>query len=213
MTLPLSRADAESAIGGCHLTAAQRHALDTDGYLVIEAVLADSDLAAAKEHAEQLLSRAAVASDGSRRATTAPTNPMLSACWMHPSALEAALSVTAASLFVDGIMIRDPLPGAGEQGLHPDYGEVPIPGMHATLLLDDFTDTNGATRVLPGSHRSLQHPPSAFALERTPDDVVIEAKAGSLLLRHLYLWHAGSRNDTTNPRRVAWALLKEVGHT
>src|SRR5271169_197402 len=50
-------------------------------------------------------------------------------------------------------------PGETEQPLHPDDAIYPLPRPHAEVVvnvmwpLQDFTAANGATRIVPGSHR------------------------------------------------------------
>ena len=71
--------------------------------------------------------------------------------------------------------------------------------LHTVCVLDAFTEDNGATRVVPGSHRWQ---------EVTPDDelerraVTVVAEAGSVVGYDAALWHASSANRTTAPRHA-----------
>jgi Phytanoyl-CoA dioxygenase (PhyH) len=65
------------------------------------------------------------------------------------------------------------------------------------VALDDFTLENGATYILPGSHR-LQGPPSSEEFYR--DAIRLTMKAGSVWYAHAKLWHAGATNNTQNWR-------------
>jgi len=62
--------------------------------------------------------------------------------------------------------------------------------------LDDFTPTNGATRLVPGSHR--------WEVGRRPDAdaemTVAEMPAGSTMFYVGNLWHGGGANQTERPR-------------
>ena len=71
-------------------------------------------------------------------------------------------------------------------------------------LLDDFTSESGATRVVPGTHHLLTQPPKSFAdpASRHPDQRIIVAKAGSVLVFNGHLWHSGTANKSSRPRRV-----------
>src|SRR5436305_1559351 len=61
--------------------------------------------------------------------------------------------------------------------------------------LDDFTEANGATRVVPGSHRWSDRQPV------DPDETVtITMPAGSVLFIVGTLWHGGGANRTDRPR-------------
>lgn len=71
--------------------------------------------------------------------------------------------------------------------------------LNALVMLDDFTEENGATYLLSGSQRTAER----------PDDTVFHAHAaratgmrGSILLFDSRLWHAAGRNATPLPRRA-----------
>jgi hypothetical protein len=112
---------------------------------------------------------------------------------------------------------RDPLPGYGRQGLHTDWPPRSEPGppvaATALVLLDDFRPDdpqepgNGATRLVPGTHRlpgmvprSLARPGAAH-----PDELQVEARAGDALVFSAHLWHAAGLNRSRGKRRVLQA--------
>src|SRR5262249_14633242 len=109
-------------------------------------------------------------------------------------------------------------PGEKAQILHTDDAVYPLTKPHPPVVLntmwplDDFTEANGATRFIPGSHR---WPPG-----RTPtdDDEVRQAtlSAGTVLFYLGSLWHGGGANQTGAPRlgvileyAVAWLRAQE----
>ena len=83
------------------------------------------------------------------------------------------------------------------QALHRDDGVYPVPDPHDELVanimwaLDDFTEANGATRVVPGSHRGAGARP-----DRTTPTVAVERSAGSVMIYLGSLWHGGGANCT-----------------
>jgi ectoine hydroxylase-related dioxygenase (phytanoyl-CoA dioxygenase family) len=90
-------------------------------------------------------------------------------------------------------------PGQPAQVLHYDQGIYPVPRDRDVMLtaiwaLDDFTASNGATQVVPGSHQ---------AATRKPDPgqaVPVEMPAGSLLLFSGRLYHGAGANISTRSR-------------
>lgn len=79
--------------------------------------------------------------------------------------------------------------------LHTDQGFVPPDTPYPVLVnaiwpLVDFTEANGATRVVPGSHRD----------RRCGDSVAVEAPAGSVIVLDGRTVHGTGRNTTETPR-------------
>jgi Phytanoyl-CoA dioxygenase (PhyH) len=66
-------------------------------------------------------------------------------------------------------------------------------GVGSLILLSDFTEENGATWILPGSHRSPDEPDPDYFFSNA---VRIIAKKGSVFYFNLRLWHAGGINQT-----------------
>ncbi|HZJ28294.1 MAG TPA: phytanoyl-CoA dioxygenase family protein [Acidimicrobiia bacterium] len=98
------------------------------------------------------------------------------------------------------------LPGERAQPIHADDQLIPLDKPHAPTVcnsmwaLTDFTEANGATRLVPGSHRS----PSPD-LGGTYDTIPAEMPRGSVLIWHSSLWHGGGANKTDD-RRIGIAM-------
>ncbi|MEX0783981.1 MAG: phytanoyl-CoA dioxygenase family protein [Dehalococcoidia bacterium] len=92
-------------------------------------------------------------------------------------------------------------PGETAQNLHRDDGVYPIARPHRELVvntmwaIDDFTEANGATHVVPGSHKWVERVPAA-------DEPVSRAvmPAGSLMFFVGSVFHGGGANTTDRPR-------------
>jgi ectoine hydroxylase-related dioxygenase (phytanoyl-CoA dioxygenase family) len=105
-------------------------------------------------------------------------------------------------------------PGEKAQVLHRDDGIYPVPQPHGELVLntmwplDDFTEENGATRIVPGSHRWAERPdPHATDLPI----VCAEMGAGSVLFYTGSVTHGGGANRT-DERRVGIAMNYCAGY-
>jgi ectoine hydroxylase-related dioxygenase (phytanoyl-CoA dioxygenase family) len=67
---------------------------------------------------------------------------------------------------------------------------------HTMWALSDFTEANGATRVIPGSHKWEDK------LRPGPEETIpAEMPRGSVLLYVGSIYHGGGANDTAQPRR------------
>jgi ectoine hydroxylase-related dioxygenase (phytanoyl-CoA dioxygenase family) len=106
-------------------------------------------------------------------------------------------------------------PGASEQMLHRDeavWNDVPRPEpelqLASVIAFVDFTRDNGATRVVPGSHRWPDRTLTVAEQIRrpvpTPDQIAYaEMPAGSAVVYLGGTLHAGGANATDVPRRGA----------
>jgi ectoine hydroxylase-related dioxygenase (phytanoyl-CoA dioxygenase family) len=98
-------------------------------------------------------------------------------------------------------------PGEQAQPIHADDQLLPLPKPHVPLVcntmwaLTDFTEENGATRVIPGSHLRDRSP----VFGKPYDSVPAEMPRGSVLVWHGSLWHGGGANRTGR-RRVGIAM-------
>jgi ectoine hydroxylase-related dioxygenase (phytanoyl-CoA dioxygenase family) len=71
--------------------------------------------------------------------------------------------------------------------------------MGATILLDDFTEENGATWFLPGSHERADMPTEE---EFYGGARRVVARAGTVFFFNARLWHAGAANTTSHWRHA-----------
>ncbi|MDG2304812.1 MAG: phytanoyl-CoA dioxygenase family protein [Candidatus Binatia bacterium] len=98
-------------------------------------------------------------------------------------------------------------PGETEQPIHADDQLIPLAKPHVATVcntmwaLTDFTEANGATRVIPGSHLRDSSPDFG----QPYDSVPAEMPRGSVLVWHGSLWHGGGANRT-DERRVGIAM-------
>ncbi len=67
-------------------------------------------------------------------------------------------------------------------------------------MIDDFTHENGATRLVPGSHRKRRKP--TWVNEVMEDEISLEAPAGSLAIWSSNTWHRAGANTTDRCRRA-----------
>ena len=97
-------------------------------------------------------------------------------------------------------------PGQEAQPMHEDTQLISLPRPHIPITLNaiwalsDFTNNNGATRIVPGSHK-LDHAPE---YGRDYDSVMATMPAGSVMLFDSALWHGGGAN-VSNERRFAFS--------
>ena len=99
------------------------------------------------------------------------------------------------------------LPGESAQPIHADDQLIPLPKPHVPTVcntmwaLTDFTEPNGATRIVPGTHTADRSPDYGAPY----DSIAAEMPKGSVLVWHGSLWHGGGGNQT-DERRVGIAM-------
>ncbi len=208
-TLMTGEALASLGVSATSLTSAQRTALDERGYLVILGVVGLAELDRLTSTFDRACERQGLTPGGNRHpAALIDEDPGFVAFVKHPSVLAAVRHVLGRPFRLAGAAGRDPLPSHGAQGLHIDCVDPgpasPFQAVTALGLIDGFTPDNGATRLVPGSHRLRRPPPKSFAgpPSRHPEQIVIAAPAGSVLLFNGHLWHSGTLNRSQGHRRV-----------
>jgi ectoine hydroxylase-related dioxygenase (phytanoyl-CoA dioxygenase family) len=124
-----------------------------------------------------------------------------------PGVVERVRHVLGPSIKLSSLNARsaDPLTDVG-QPLHVDMSAIPDDQgywvCNTVWMLDDFTEDNGPTRMVPGSHRWGTRPQDVLAdpYAPHPDEVLLIGKAGSIAVMNAHLWHGGTANRTSRPR-------------
>ncbi len=198
------------------LTDHERAQLDELGYVRLEGIMSLELVDAIRARQEQLLSeegdKAGVEvhreQGTDRLSDLINKDPLYHIVISHPRILAAIAHVLHGDLKLSSLNSRAALPGLGLQGLHADWGRLDTPGdyqvCNSLWLLDDYTPTNGATRVVPGTHRGTQLPPDVMSDPSSahPDEILLQGKVGDVLVMNSHTWHGGTRNLTDRPRRV-----------
>jgi hypothetical protein len=130
-------------------------------------------------------------------------DPVFSDLAEHPAALHFVRALLGWPALLSNISANITGPGGGEMVLHADQGFAPQPwggiqGLNVAWAIDDFTDENGATHMVPGSHRQNRVPTA----EDGAQTVALEAPAGSVIVMEGRVWHRTGFNRTENRTRA-----------
>jgi ectoine hydroxylase-related dioxygenase (phytanoyl-CoA dioxygenase family) len=128
-------------------------------------------------------------------------DPKVQAVCRLPEMLAVVGELIHERYFLSQVEGREPLAGRGHQELHRDASaQRPGDSVHALAYFDDYGPENGATRIVPGSHRTaLGEPP--FDFDDESRSVQLSGSAGDILVFDADLVHAGSLNPTGARRR------------
>ena len=129
-------------------------------------------------------------------------DPHVQAVCRLPEMLAVVGELIGERFFLSQVEGREPLAGGGQQMLHRDLSaQRPGDTVIALAYFDDYGPGNGATRIVPGSHRPvLGEPPFDFNDESR--SVQLSGSAGDILIFDADLVHAGSLNPTGARRRT-----------
>jgi Phytanoyl-CoA dioxygenase (PhyH) len=174
-------------------------ALAERGFAIIERHLDDATLARTLRcHAESIanadprdVSRSS--SGGGTRVHLVEHHPDLDALYLDPTLLSVAARVLQIPFGLSAFLSRTIHPGASAQALHVDQGREgdALSMLGFIYMLDDFRADNGATRFVPGSHRT----PSSS------EYILATAPAGSLIVYDGAVLHGFNANTSGADRR------------
>ncbi|MBW4581304.1 MAG: phytanoyl-CoA dioxygenase family protein [Tildeniella nuda ZEHNDER 1965/U140] len=124
----------------------------------------------------------------------------------HPVILPFLEAVLGDDMLLGDFSAHILAPGAASMGTHVDYPywamKPPFPAKPVMMLqtiwmLEDFTETNGATLIAPGTQTSCL-PPDLIQFAETAEKII--GKAGSIVISHGLCWHDTAPNLTSEPR-------------
>jgi ectoine hydroxylase-related dioxygenase (phytanoyl-CoA dioxygenase family) len=132
---------------------------------------------------------------------------------VHPEVLPLVEGVLDAGALISSLSSISIGPDEQPQLLHADDQLIPLPRPHVPIIcntmwaITDFTEQNGATRLVPGSHLYGGAPDPS---ERY-DTIAAEMSKGSVLVWVGSLWHGGGAN-LTDQRRIGIAMNYCAGY-
>jgi hypothetical protein len=203
-----------------------RKRLDRDGYVALDGVLTGELLGAMRKRVGDLLAEEGEQAGlevhqeagTDRLADLVNKDPVFDICFTDPRLL-ACVAHVIGEFKLSSLNFRAALPGEGLLGLHTEGGPVTdladFQVCNSIWLLDDFTADNGATRVVPGSHRSGKLPRDVMPDVRGahPEEVLLMAPAGTVVVFNSHLWHGGSLNSSPSPRRALHSYFTRRGNS
>lgn len=198
------------------LSAAETRFLDDNGYLPLYEILTSAQVTQIAARLAELTEQEGAQAGAEvhqepgalRLANLVNKDPLFEVCFTHPRVLAAIAHVLNQDFKLSSLNARAALPGEGLQRLHVDWRDAVAPGdyqvCNSIWLLDDFTADNGATRVVPGSHRWGKTPQAMMADPRDPhpEEALLLAPAGTVVIFNSHTWHGGTLNRTDRPRRA-----------
>src|SRR4051794_19861065 len=200
---------------------------DRRGYLIFKNVLkpdrvADVRAALAPHLARDLLGRNDFEGTKTNRVyALLAKSPVFAELVIHPLALAFAEAELGESCLLSALLAINLHPGETVQPWHFDDGGAKVPrprpalGLSAFWAIDDTTEMNGSTEIIPGSHLWEQpivegassladfttrtEPDPDHDPGRRPDAVKMIMPSGSLAITKGTLWHRGGANRTARP--------------
>lgn len=128
-------------------------------------------------------------------------DPKVRAVCRLPTVLAVVGELIGERFFLSQVEGREPLADGGYQQLHRDLSaQRPGDIVNAIAYLDDFGPDNGATRIVPGSHRPTQGGRPLDVSDES-GSVQLSGAAGDILVFDVDLVHAGSLNSSGARRR------------
>ncbi|MBM1107125.1 phytanoyl-CoA dioxygenase family protein [Aurantibacter crassamenti] len=197
--------------------------LDRDGYVSLGQLLSNEQVKAINDKIDELLQiegenagselfeskyiRHPKEEGADRLADLVNKGAIFDVFYTHNKVLAGITAVLGEHFKLSSLNYRAAKPGLGHQKLHVDYGNSIVDGHYKVCntiwLLDDFVENNGATRIVPGTHKSKLLPNEVMKDVNLahPDQVLIQAPAGSVYIFNSHVWHGGTTNYTNKYRR------------
>src|SRR5258708_33057467 len=200
---------------------------DRSGYLIFERVLLPNRVAELRAALAPFLARDLTGRNDfeglktNRVYALLAKSPIFAELAIHPLALAFAEAELGESCLLSALLAINLQPGETVQPWHFDDNGARVPrprpalGVSTFWAIDDTTERNGATEIIPGSHLWDGQPiegavkPTDFASRAAdrdagdrPDAVKMVMPSGSLAITKGTLWHRGGANRSDRPRLI-----------
>ena len=194
------------------LTDRARQQLAEQGYLVLPGFLTTGQVEQFNHRIEEIFAEEGDSAGaefkqepGTRRlANMVDKGEMFEKIIETPYILECIEAVLGPDFKLSSLNVRSANPHSNcGQPLHIDGGELPdergYTVCNSVWMLDDFTEDNGAPRVVAGPHRWRRLPEPGARVE---GEMLVTGKAGTVVVMNAHMWHGGTDNRASRPRRA-----------
>ncbi len=193
-----------------HDVAAAIAEMDERGYCAVESVISRTEADKARSALEPLLAaernEEVERKHSQRVARIALKHPIFLELMCHPLITSIWRTYLGNDMICSTWTANSIMPGGEGYVWHSDFPyhklEPPWPSGNFTgqtiWMLDDFTVENGATAIVPYSHRKL-HPPPNREVWNDEGEIVTGIR-GSVVIAHGAYWHTARPNRTERPR-------------
>jgi ectoine hydroxylase-related dioxygenase (phytanoyl-CoA dioxygenase family) len=223
--MDMATALGDLGVSGGSIDDSIRGRLDRDGYAALPGILSPQQVLAFRARLGELLAlegeRAGLEvhqeAGTDRLADLVNKDAAFDVCFTDRRLL-ACVAHVLGDFKLSSLNFRAALPGSGLQALHAEGGPVADPAWfqvcNSIWLLDDFTVDNGATRVVPRSHLSGKSPADVMGDTSAahPAEVLLLAPAGTVVVFNSHLWHGGTLNRSSRPRRAMHSYFTRRGN-
>jgi hypothetical protein len=194
------------------LSEVSKRALDENGFLILPGFLTTAQVARFVDRVEKLFVEEGEQAGsefkqepGTRRlANCVDKGEEFEKAIENPVVLECMEAVLGPDFKLSSLNVRSANPHSNcGQPLHADSGAIADERgywvCNSVWMLDDFTQDNGALRVVPGSHKWRKLPEPGARVE---GEKLVTGKAGTVVIMNAHMWHGGTDNRTDKPRRA-----------
>ncbi len=203
------------------MQAEQQRQLDEKGYVVLERAMGDELLRVLRTRILELFDQEGdraghefrTEEHARRLANLVDKGDVFRGAIVFPAVLELVRHVVGADCKLSSLNARSADPGTDVgQPLHVDMGAIADDRgywvCNTVWLLDDFTRDNGPTRMVPGSHKWRTRPQDVMSdpYATHPQEELLIAPAGTIVVMNAHMWHGGTANRTGSPRLAMHAF-------
>ena len=209
---------AEHIVGGLDI-AARVAEIEHQGYTVVADFLAPDDVARIRHAFDTEVPITEMRAIGTKTGQTWRAHNLLAKTravdhlFLDPRIRALVEGVLGPRTQVNVTTLFNVLPGETRQFLHQDDGLWPIPRPHphfvcnALIALDDQDVENGATHIVPYSHKWHDR-----RVDQSVDTLQVEMRSGTMLMWEGGLWHGGGANVSKNRERMGFFMSHNVAY-
>lgn len=194
---------------------ARLEALREEGWVALPGVMRPDEATAVADRCARLNGQFRdKAAGGTRRLVDLAERVPAVAAAIHGDPLALLVQAALPGAELTEVALRCPNPGYGRQKFHVDDvaldATAPWRVVVAIVALCEFTPANGATGIIPGSHRRPDLQRRSGSFDTDPDEVVARGPAGTAFVLCGHVLHHGRQNRSDRPRPAIQAVWRRA---